>query len=706
MAQTSGLTQASGFGGVPPAAGSPSAESEVVVALLLAAIVLIAALTFRNAGLNVVVLSDEWIYSTSSRLQPFAAAARPSYLFYALYRATSYCGDGFLDCARLLDAVCLALALPFLYLAARRYLAPRIAAFVAVLSVFGPAHSYAAYFMPESMYFLGFWVFAWFVLTRAHLHPAAFGAGAGALLAALALVKAHAVFLVPALVAYVAALPALRIAGSSWRWSVAAAATSVVAFFAVRLALGYALAGNAGLDLVGREYSSIAAAAQEGPPLTAIVSATLRVLLGHVLALAIMFGVACAALIARLLAARSGDDASRPAPLHAFAFAVLACLVPVVAHFTAEIAGKGPYEAVNRLHMRYYDFALPLLAMIAAGEMRSSPRAGAWKAVLRGGAALLVAAIAAIGAWKLRVAYSPALVDSPGLRGISGDPRLFALFAGLGLLCVAGWAFKPRAGAAAHVYLFLPASALVAGWLLYVEVRADYGRKNAYDLAGAYAHSYLPGPARSGLLVTGSDHSGVLRALFHVDDANARSLHVPEGAPVQLAKVPADRRWLVVVGDHAIDPPRPPYVAPGAFALYRVGPWEIDFSSADIGDAVRSVHGLSVAEPFGRWSDADEVVLEFVQPLPRRFELTLAATAYGPNAGMPFEVQVERDSRPVTFGSAAANVTLTFETGGTARSMRIRVPRPTSPRMLGRGPDERRLGIALHKLTIRELPAT
>jgi phosphoglycerol transferase len=52
-----------------------------------------------------------------------------------------------------------------------------------------------------------------------------------------------------------------------------------------------------------------------------------------------------------------------------YTFLVLINLIAVVSIFTASIAGTGPYETIARLHMRYYDFALPLLIVIAASQL-------------------------------------------------------------------------------------------------------------------------------------------------------------------------------------------------------------------------------------------------------------------------------------------------------------------------------------------------
>src|SRR5690606_14161442 len=121
-----------------------------------------------------------------------------------LFKGTSSCGVAFLECARLINALLLVGAMPVIYLVARPYAGRGLSFVVTWLSVLGPFNVYTAYFMPETLYFLGFWVFAWYVLVVGErLKPWAFGGGSGAILGLMMAVKFHAVFLLAALFAYI-----------------------------------------------------------------------------------------------------------------------------------------------------------------------------------------------------------------------------------------------------------------------------------------------------------------------------------------------------------------------------------------------------------------------------------------------------------------------------------------------------------------------
>jgi phosphoglycerol transferase len=113
-------------------------------------------------------------------------------------------GDAFLQCTRIGNAALLVGAVPFLYLTGRRYCSAPLAAALALLAVLAPFNSYTVYFMPEATYFFGFSVLSWAVLARHGQWPdLAVAALGGALLGALSLVKVHALFLTPALLAFI-----------------------------------------------------------------------------------------------------------------------------------------------------------------------------------------------------------------------------------------------------------------------------------------------------------------------------------------------------------------------------------------------------------------------------------------------------------------------------------------------------------------------
>jgi phosphoglycerol transferase len=226
--------------------------------VLLAGTCVLIFLTVRNCGLFPSIFDDEWIYSEYSRLAPRSDAPVPSYLFFLLFGTTRFFGEGFLECARIYNACFFAVALVFIYGVCRIYSSHKLALFTAILSVLGPINTYSAYFMPESMYFCAFWMMSWFLLRGIEKGPWILGAGSGAILGLMAMIKFHAVFLLPGFAAFVFLAWITKAAHLTARSVIQTLLLTGLAFIAVRFAGGYLLAGQAGLQLAGERYGSFA----------------------------------------------------------------------------------------------------------------------------------------------------------------------------------------------------------------------------------------------------------------------------------------------------------------------------------------------------------------------------------------------------------------------------------------------------------------
>ena len=97
------------------------------------------------------------------------------------------------------------------------------------------------------------------------------------------------------------------------------------------------------------------------------------------------------------------------------------------------------------------------------------------------------------------------------------------------------------------------------------------------------------------------------------------------------------------------------------------------------------------------------VELHLLRPLSGAVQLTLSARAFGPNIGQPFTLRVGDQEQTFTLQTTEQEVTLRFDLSTPTRDISIIVPQPTSPKMLGMSTDERLLGIAMHKLQIKQV---
>ncbi|QQP97252.1 glycosyltransferase family 39 protein [Lysobacter enzymogenes] len=502
---------------------------------------LLAAMALRDQNLYAALFADEWHYSAYSRLGPVADSKLPSYLYLWIFRITNQCGDEFLDCARALNAVLFVAALPLIYRVLRAYAPPLTAAALAVVCVAAPVNSYAAYFIAESMYFLLFWLLAVAVLRPYAGRPLAYGLSAGAILGAMCLVKMHAVFLAVGFGAFV-------IADALWpgrrgriRPALIVAAASAAAFLAMRFGLGYLLAGANGFDLLGAYYRGQERSNFGLQPLPQLAGNLLFSASGHVLALSLLFAPLLVPALPLLLAPRQDEAAERRHSALLFALAIFAALVAITAYFTASMAGN---EVVGRLHLRYYNFCLPLLLITALAWRGPAPGAARQRRALWASALALAGISLFAGAYGLRW-FSPEPSDAPELAWVLGRPWLSAAVGVLSAAACLGWvAFKDvsRARLAAlgcYVLVVVLGAGAIAASIRHARTISPYIE------AGQWLHAQGPqAVARSQVLA--ADLVGSFKARFYADSLELAVAWVAPGEDA-VAKIDWTRDTVVAL---------------------------------------------------------------------------------------------------------------------------------------------------------------
>ena len=114
---------------------------------------------------------------------------------------------------------------------------------------------------------------------------------------------------------------------------------------------------------------------------------------------------------------------------------------------------------------------------------------------------------------------------------------------------------------------------------------------------------------------------------------------------------------------------------------------------------VSGYKGISGKESFGRWTDSEEAVIEFAQPLPANFFLKITAGASSFVVGKPIQLIVGNAKLEARFTKEeATTVKIPVATNGKATSIILKFPKTKSPKDLGQGGDSRHLGLALIKL--------
>ena len=667
-------------------------------------------LILRNVGLHPSIFSDEYTYSQASRLMKAATTSTPLYLYYWVYRLTRHAGTAFLEAARLLNALFFVGAAPFIYQAARKVATEWVAVLVAMLSLVDPINTYTAYFMPEGMFFFFFWWMTWFVLCRRQWKPVNYGVATGLLLTFLVLVKVNAIFLAPGIMVFIA-FASYRDGG---RWWLQRSAAQLVAFavsFALsRLALGYLFAGKAGLHVLGTRYGDLVQASSAPTRLSLLTSEVSGILRGHVLGLAVLFAVPLASLIVILLGKHKDAERDRALTnVSAYTLVLLLSLMVVVAYFTASVVSEGSYESLSRLHMRYYNFLFPLFLMVLAGQLaKTGIQRNKYLLVLS--VAAVISAIIVSFRLLLRF-YTPSLIDSPELRGVTMTTASFYVIGVLGIVSLLLWAFSQRRGAQLTLFLVMPTVVVMGAVNGNSELRNYRLTATLEDEAGRFARNELDPLERQRLVVVGSEVAGLYRVLFYVDDPNATLTVIPRGAPFDPASIPPDHDWVLLIGNHALPDNIEDKIVGDGYVLLRLPPRSADlppgvvrktiyFSHPFRFGVIQELDGVSVPQFFGRWSDGKRVQIKMSSPLPRHFNLYLVARAFGPNSRLPFTMRIGNETQIFRLSSSSTEITLPFTTDGNARTITIEIPQPTSPRQLGQSSDDRLLGIALMQMTI------
>jgi phosphoglycerol transferase len=666
--------------------------------LIFAAIVVFIALLFRNNAIYPFI-PDEYFYCKWSRLLPLEDAAVPDYLYLAIYRLTNIFGDEFLNSARILNALFFVAAMPFIYLIARQVSTRRTASIVALLAALGPINTYTAYYMPEALYFFSFWLLTWFILrldNTFHLRSWCF---AGILLGISSLIKPHALFLLPAIAVYI--LYVGRKKEGKWARQAIRNAIIFVAFaFAAKFSIGYLLAGKAGLTIFGPNYTPYASRAISNVKYYfELLSLSTESAKGHILAICLMFGMSIAFAIKASFDSVLSKEETRPGHrIAVYALLVLVSLIPVVVLFTA-VVPEPP-----RIHMRYYNFAFPLLLVTAAYQLSLERATNMLKrraiVALPIGVAILYAVYTFLGP------YTPNIDDCPEFFGFTYNWTVFYVLSGTSFLALALWVHSARAGAGIFIYLLMP---LAVGFSTYYASQELRGRlaPDVFDRAGIFTKQFLSNVSNdelSRLVIVGSGPIRMYGSALYLDNPNITFETIPEGAAYDLSKLAVGKEWILVIGDHSLPENMCYQLQMNDFTLARpTCTTTVDFKKSSWPGVISSARGLSFAETSGTLSSGDVVTLEFSKPLPEKFALYLVARAFGPNVGKEFVAHVGDSAIRFTLAASLEETVLEFNNPEKSKIIKIDVPSPCSPKELGLSHDTRKLGMTLMELRIEAL---
>lgn len=519
------------------------------ISLLLGVIALIVYLTARNSGLYPMVFADEWLYSAYSRYLPAEGSVRPSYLYFYIYGLTTYCGSAFLDCARQINVLFFALSVPLIYAVCRRFASANLSVFVSACAVFSPINSYSAYFMPESMYFFFFWLLTWCVVKGYEARPILMAAGAATVLACMSLVKPHAVFLFPALLASLFSGWIFDRNKATFKQSCRLAAILIAVFLLVRLPAGFFFAGSNGLSIMGNDYGGIASDMSGPDYLISLLPMAGFNLWGHVLTLAVLFGVPLALLLQMSIKGSENysEAQRRQRYLGLYTGTLLISLLIIVALFAAKAVSMGPYESIGRLSLRHYNFTFPLLLIVAASALAPTVEKSTFKFSAQWSFFVIAGLVVYAFIYRFK-GYLPILADSPELRSITKHMTGFLILCSVGLAGLLISVFNKRKGARFYLLILIPLTIITSASNVSKEFSSRLN-PDVYDQAGKFVNQYL-GKDTAKLVIFGPDLASLYRTHFYMSTAETLFFAIPNGQPLDPKLIPEDKEWLLLIGNY------------------------------------------------------------------------------------------------------------------------------------------------------------
>ena len=524
------------------------------------------------------IMQDEYIYTSQARHLPFAEQFYSNYLFSSVMGLTNYCGDEFYACTKAINSFFFIGTVIFTLLIALRFLSFRWSVFVASVTALSPIAIPVSYFMPETMYFSMMTMTIWLTLVASQKQNWLLWIVSGLSLGATALVKPHAVFMLPAFVVF-AFIFAYKKAGSNWLHGIRAGATTAVGFLITKFGLGFAFAGTEGLKLFGGYGSPVGAlagaagaeevavgtegAARSG--LEVLVTVASTHLLAHASAMLLLAGIPLLlSLRVSYSVVRTKQPIGEVSSLFVLVALITVSMVVVVALFEAYVTASGDDHS-DRLILRYYEFLIP--QFIVMGLLL--PRFTDSKRLSR----IIQGSMVIAASMFFTIYYPPTFdkqyADASTLPGI-GDTQTFFVFVGIYVSCaVVFWIVNPERGNHVIGRYIMPSVLILALVMSQNKLIEINGTAAYFDQAGWGSRTFLQEVPGERIMVIGQTRTEVFTVKFWIDQPNIKDLLVLEGTVVPPDNV-SESDYVVTLGNIGVDFPHEVVTEGEGYKLVKV----------------------------------------------------------------------------------------------------------------------------------------
>jgi len=676
-------------------------------------------LFFRNSGAIYPGLLDEFYYNQYARLLPLSEARYGNFLYYLIYKVTNSCGNGFLSCTYFLNSGFYVAAFFPIYAIAKEYCRISIALWISFLAILGPFNIWTAFFMPESLYFLVFWIYVWGLVFFRGPNDYVRWLVMGAVLGICAAVKIHAFFLLPAsciYIVYLTGINSLRNLKNIFNYLFCFTTAAILA----KLVIGFMLAGMAGLTLFGAyggmvshastalsSLSSVTQLVELDPrftPLAILKREGARAIWVNVLPIFLLYAPALLALLSGVTknTAMNGGEQEKALLRKDFmilSFLIITSLVTIITFYQLVLISK--MMGAAELYWRYYEFSFPLLYLVAAASLESSP-------VIKKNLRLFL--ILATGIAMYLVIW--AIYRGAGTEWISlgNKPTIFYVSGSMSIFIIGLSMIRPIWALKIFIWIALPFIIVISNLAIYHHLKQTRITPNDSHV-GQFINSRLSKNDLEKLVIVQDSDLTQTVPMMYFNHAPIEFISIPESQKqFDLASLRQGKDWILLMGNHeligeAMTQNHQEFIQFGGVTLFGGhGNISIDFKRSEWRGFITRHSGLyNPPEPWGAWSIGDNVKLEFTKPLPRKFNVILNARAFGPNTNLDFALKIGSQVIPFKVKSYPEfeRVIIPVTNHSRLSILEIEIPKPISPKDLGIGDDTRRLGLGLTQLQIQ-----
>jgi len=525
------------------------------------------------------IMGDEYVYTSAAKHLPFAEQYFSNYIFSWVMSATNMCGTDFYVCTKGINSVFFALAILFTFLIAARFLTFGWSVFVASATALSPIAIPVSYFMPEIMYFSAMTGVVLVALWVADKGKWQLWSLVGISLGLAALVKPHAIFMLPAFTIF-ALVVSYKLASGSWLAGIRSAGSTIAGFFVAKFGLGFLFAGTEGLKLFGGYGSPVDAltsvvqnqaptvsqdAGSQATGLELLASIAFGHLAMHLAVVLMIAGLPLLLSLRVLLSvAKKPEPVGPVSSLFILVGLVTFSIIAVVAVFEGYVSTGGDDHS-DRLILRYYEFLIPQFIVMGLLLPRFTDSKLVWR-ILQGSTVVIAALFFSI---FYPGNFDQQYADSSTLPGLAASGGLFIAMAVAIAAAILYWIFTPEEGNVLIGRFIIPLFLIVALFMSQSKLIEINGTQAYFDQAGWASRDALNDVPGDRIIVIGQTRTEVFTVKFWIDEPNIKDLLVLEGSVVPLDNV-SESDYVVTLGNIGIDFPHEVVTEGEGYKLVKV----------------------------------------------------------------------------------------------------------------------------------------